>query len=121
MGIAKTLLGIDAAYGGALVGADLNERAILALLTQHPKRKVVVTPLGGNGFIFGRGNKPLTPQVIRTVGREHILVVATEHKMRQVGVLRVDTGDPAVDALLNGYWEVIIGYDIARVARVCAP
>lgn len=121
MGIPKTLLGIDAAYGGALVGADLNERAILALLAQHPKRKVVVTPLGGNGFIFGRGNKPLTPQVIRTVGREHILVVATEHKMRQVGVLRVDTGDPAVDALLNGYWEVIIGYDIARVARVCAP
>jgi predicted polyphosphate/ATP-dependent NAD kinase len=73
---------VDAVCNGALVAADVNERAILDLLRRYPQRKIVVTPLGGNGFIFGRGNKQFTPEVIRRVGREYILVVGTEDKMR---------------------------------------
>ncbi len=80
----------------------------------------MVTPLGGNGFIFGRGNKPFTPAVIRRVGLDRIMVIATEEKARQVGVLRVDTGDPALDAQLSGYRQVMIGYDIARAMKVVA-
>lgn len=114
----KTLLGIDAVYNDAIVGEDLNEKAILDLLTRYPRCKIVVTPLGGNGFIFGRGNKPFTPRVLRQVGRDNIIVVATEHKLQQIGVLRVDTGDEDVDAMLAGYIEVQIGYDLARVVRV---
>ena len=89
-------------------------------MAQHPNSRIVVTPLGGNGFIFGRGNKPFTPEVIRQVGRDHIVVVATEQKVRQVGVLRVDTGDPALDADLAGYIEVQTGYNLARVVKVVA-
>jgi predicted polyphosphate/ATP-dependent NAD kinase len=120
LGVSKTLLGIDAVYDGEVVGLDLNERALQELLSRYPRREIVVTPLGGNGFIFGRGNKPFTPQILREVGRDHITVVATEAKMREVGVLRVDTGDPEVDADLAGYIEVATGYNVARVARVCA-
>jgi predicted polyphosphate/ATP-dependent NAD kinase len=114
----KTLLGIDAIYAGQMVAQDLNERAILDLLRHYSQCIIVVTPLGGNGFLFGRGNKPFTPEVIRRVGRENLVVVATEHKVRQVGVLRVDTGDEDVDTMLAGYIEVQIGYDLARVVKV---
>ena len=120
LGVEKTLLGIDAVLGGNVVGRDLNEREILVLLALHSQAEIVVTPLGGNGFIFGRGNKPFTPAVIRRVGLDHVAVIATEEKARQVGVLRVDTGDPALDAQLNGYRQVMIGYDIARAMKVVA-
>jgi predicted polyphosphate/ATP-dependent NAD kinase len=120
LGVSKTLLGIDAVLDGEVVARDLNEGEILALLAEHKRREIVVTPLGGNGFIFGRGNKPFTPEVIRAVGRDHIVVIATERKMRELGALRVDTGDPEVDEMLSGYVEVIIGYDVARVAKVRA-
>jgi predicted polyphosphate/ATP-dependent NAD kinase len=99
LALPKTLLGVDAVCDRALVAADVNERAILDLLRRYPQRKIVVTPLGGNGFIFGRGNKQFTPEVIRQVGREHILVVGTEDKMRQLPGLRVDTGDAALDEM----------------------
>jgi len=116
----KTLLGIDAVLAGKLLASDLSERGILDLLTLHADSCIVVTPLGGNGFIFGRGNKPFTPEVIRKVGRDHIVVVATEQKVRQIGVLRVDTGDPALDTDLSGYIEVQTGYNLARAVKVVA-
>ncbi len=118
LALPKTLLGVDAVCDGALIAADVNERALLDLLKRYPQRKIVVTPLGGNGFIFGRGNKQFTPEVIRQVGREHILVVSAEDKMRQLPGLRVDTGDAALDAALGGYFEVAVGYKRGRVMKV---
>lgn len=120
LGIAKTLLGIDAVLDGKVIAQDLNEQQILALLDEHPHSTIVVTPLGGNGFIFGRGNKPFTPAVIRRVGPDRITIIATERKALQIGVLRVDTGDTALDATLAGYRQVIIGYDLARAMKVQA-
>jgi predicted polyphosphate/ATP-dependent NAD kinase len=118
LGVPKTLLGIDAVKDGKRVGADLNEAAILDLLDREPQREIVVTPLGGNGFLFGRGNKPFTPQVLHRVGREHIRVIATQRKAREVGVLRVDTGDPEIDQWLSGYLEVTVGYHFVKVMKV---
>ncbi len=116
--VPKTLLGIDAVKGGERVGVDLNETAILDLLDREPQREVIVTPLGGNGFLFGRGNKPFTPQVLRRVGREYIRVIAAQRKAREVGVLRLDTGDPEVDRCLSGYIEVTVGYHFVKVMKV---
>jgi len=118
LALPKTLLGVDAVCDGALVAADVNERAILDLLRRYPRRKIVVTPLGGNGFIFGRGNKQFTPEVIRQVGREHILVIGADDKMRQLPGLRVDTDDATLDAALGGYLEVAVGYKRGRVMKV---
>jgi predicted polyphosphate/ATP-dependent NAD kinase len=75
LSLEKTLLGIDAIVNGKLVGSDLNERSILELLDCYARAVIVVTPLGGNGFIFGRGNKQFTPQVLRRIGRENIVVI----------------------------------------------
>jgi predicted polyphosphate/ATP-dependent NAD kinase len=120
LGIEKTLLGIDAVVDGERVGTDLNEREILELLDTYPDREIVVTPIGGNGFVLGRGNKQFTPAVLRRVGAQHLIVVATPEKMAGLDVLRVDTGDPAVDAALSGYREVVVGYRRARMVKVVA-
>jgi predicted polyphosphate/ATP-dependent NAD kinase len=122
--VPKTLLGVDAVvageHGGERVGADLNADDILALLDRYPQRAIVVTPLGGNGFLFGRGNQQFTPEVLRRVGREHLIVLATAQKAHALSVLRVDTGDRRVDEMLSGYLEVVIGYRRSRVMRVMA-
>jgi predicted polyphosphate/ATP-dependent NAD kinase len=109
VGVAKTLLGIDAIFEGELVGIDLNEKGILELLERYKRRKMIVTPIGGNGFIFGRGSKQFTPKVIKQVGRENIIVVGTKDKLSRLDCLRVDTGDLEMDRLLQGPMEVTVG------------
>jgi predicted polyphosphate/ATP-dependent NAD kinase len=84
MGLGKTLLGVDAVRAGVLAGKDLNEKGILDLLEGVEKREIVVTPIGGNGFVFGRGSKQFTPEVIKRVGARNIRVVATRDKVSQL-------------------------------------
>ena len=120
IGVQKTLLGIDAIFNGNLVGMDLNEKGILELLEQYEKRKIVITPLGGNGFIFGRGSKQFTPEVIKKVGKDNIIVAGTKDKLGKLECLRVDTGDFELDKLLSGYIEVTIGYkEVMMVKVIC--
>jgi predicted polyphosphate/ATP-dependent NAD kinase len=118
LGVVKTLLGVDAVYAGALVGKDVNEKGILDLLERYGKSKIVVTPIGGNGFILGRGSKQLTPEVIRRVGINNIMVVGTRDKVSQLECLRVDTGDLALDEMFRGYVRVTVGYGEAMLMEV---
>ncbi len=118
LGVGKTLLGVDAVFNNRLTGTDLNERGVLELLDQYPKSKLIVTPLGGNGFIFGRGNRQFTPEVIARVGRENIIVVATRDKIDKLECLRVDTDDYGLDRELSGYMDVITGYKYSKLVRV---
>lgn len=118
LGIEKTLLGVDAVVDGQLVGRDLNERAILELLDRHARAVIVVTPLGGNGFIFGRGNKQFTPQVLRRIGRDNIIVIGDRGKLLKLASLHVDTGDPALDNALSGYIDVIVARNYTKLMRV---
>jgi predicted polyphosphate/ATP-dependent NAD kinase len=120
LGVEKTLLGVDAVRDGQLLASDINESQILELLEDHDRSQIIVTPIGGNGFIFGRGNKQFTPEVIRRVGRENILVLATRKKLQPLEALRVDTGDREVDQLLEGYLKVIVGYLEGKVMKVTA-
>jgi predicted polyphosphate/ATP-dependent NAD kinase len=114
----KTLLGIDAVRNRQLVGADLNEAAILALLDRYPDAYIVVTPLGGNGFILGRGNKQFTPEVLRRVGVDRIIILASRGKLMGLSDLHVDTGDEDLDRLLSGYRDVIVGHGHTKLMRV---
>ncbi len=118
LGLAKTLLGVDAVYNGELVGTDLNERAILKLLAAHPNAAIVVAPLGGNGFILGRGNKQFTPVVIRQVGADQLMVISTKQKLGSLKCLRVDTGDRDLDEQLAGYRSVLVGYRYSKMMPV---
>jgi predicted polyphosphate/ATP-dependent NAD kinase len=110
LGLGATLLGVDAVRDGQLVARDATEADLLALIGDEAS--IVISPIGGQGFLFGRGNQQLSAAVIRLVGRERILVVAAEEKVAALRGLpfSVDTGDPALDEELRGYVRVITGY-----------
>ncbi len=105
----KTLLGVDLFCNKKLVAKDVNEKEILEKI-EGRTAEIVVTPIGGQGFIFGRGNQQISPEVIRHVGRDNIVVIATEGKLRALRSLRVDTGDPDLDDELRGDIRVITDY-----------
>jgi predicted polyphosphate/ATP-dependent NAD kinase len=109
LGLPKTLLGVDAVRGGALAGADLTESRLLELVAAAPRAFIVVTVIGGQGHIFGRGNQQISPAVIRAVGPGNVIVIATQTKLLSLEgrPLLVDTGDPALDEQLSGYVKVI--------------
>ena len=120
LGLENTLLGVDAVKAGRLVGKDLNERQILDLFAQHPDRALIVSPIGAQGFVLGRGNRQLSPEVIRQIGVESIVVVATPAKLARTQVLHVDTGDANLDAAIigSGYLRVVTGFRRKRLVKI---
>ncbi len=119
LGVEKTLIGVDVVAEGKLVAADVNEAQLLGVLEGH-RAKIIVTPIGGQGYIFGRGNQQISPEVIRKVGRDNIIVVSPPGKIHSLRgqPLLVDTGDRAVDEMLRGYIRVVTGYREQIVYRV---
>jgi predicted polyphosphate/ATP-dependent NAD kinase len=120
LGVEKTLLGVDAVLDGVLVGTDLNERNILDLLERHRSAALILSPIGAQGFILGRGNLQISPTVIRRIGSENIIIAATPAKLRRTPVLRFDTGDAALDREFGRrqYLSVVTGYHRRRLVPV---
>ncbi len=92
----KTLLGVDLFHNKQIIAHDVNEKQILQAINGKTVR-IIVTPIGGQGFIFGRGNQQISAQVIRKVGLQNIIVIATKSKLGRLKALRVDTGDTELD------------------------
>jgi len=94
LGLEKTVLGVDVVRGRELVAADADEARLLQL-TDGADARIVVTPVGGQGFVFGRGNQQLSARVITQVGCSNVTIVATDTKLAALGgrPLLVDTGD----------------------------
>jgi predicted polyphosphate/ATP-dependent NAD kinase len=114
----KTLLGVDIFCNKKIVASDINEKQIIEKI-QGKTAQIIVTPIGGQGFIFGRGNQQISPEVIRRVGLDNIVVIATEGKLRSLKSLRVDTGDPNLDdALRARNIKVVTDYKTEYVMRV---
>jgi len=111
LGLEKTLLGVDVVLNRKLAASDANEAKLLELLDGRDA-KIIVTVIGGQGFVFGRGNQQISPKIIRRVGKENIVIVATLNKLSSLkgADLLVDTGDPELDAELSGYTRVVTGY-----------
>lgn len=120
LGVSKTLLGVDVVRNGKTVALDVNENQLLQLITRQ-KVKIIVSPIGGQGFIFGRGNQQISSIVIREVGLKNIIVIATRNKLASVGYgrpLLVDTGDEELDKTLSRYIRVVTGYKEEVVVKV---
>ena len=120
VGVPDTLLGVDLVYGHKLIASDCTEKEILEVIKDYDKVKILVTVIGGQGYIFGRGNQQISAAVIKAVGKENIIIAASQAKMLSfVGKpLFVDTGDEEVNAYLRGYMRVIVGYERTLVVRV---
>ncbi len=110
LGLEKTPLGVDALYNGRIVGKDLSEGEILKLLKEYGKASIVVSVIGRQGYVFGRGNQQFTPQILKSIGLSNIYILSPSEKLRNLKYLLVDTGDPELDIQLSGYHRVITGY-----------
>jgi len=116
----STLLGIDIQHAGKMHN-DLNENGLLEIINQHQGEiKLLLSPMGGQGFLIGRGNLQLSPDVLRAIGTDNILGIATPAKLLGLNELRIDTGDEDLDAEIRGkkYLKVLQGYRTTRVIRV---
>ena len=114
----KTLLGVDVYKNRALVLKDADEQRLIDILRADQKAEIVVTPIGKQGFIFGRGNQPISPEVIRKVGTDHVLIVASPTKLNSLTALKVDAGEAELDGKLKGFRRVLVGYGRERLVRV---
>ena len=112
MGLQGTLLGVDVLHNGELILQDATEQQLWALLEQGGDWRILVTAIGGQGHILGRGNQQLSPRIIRAVGLNNLLVVATKTKLTTLDgrPFLVDSGDAELDQQLTGLRRVLSGY-----------
>lgn len=114
LGIGHTLLGVDAVYKGELVARDLNETGILNLLSRYDRVNIIISPIGAQGFILGRGNQQISSRVLEITGLSALIVVATPAKLQHTPVLYVDTGDTVLNEQFPDSIPVICGYQMAQ-------
>ena len=122
-GYETTLLGIDisCAEWPDPLEVDLNEAQLLEIIGRHEGEKLLLlSPMGGQGFLIGRGNLQLSPEVLRVVGLDNILGVVTPAKLLALEKIRIDTGDPDLDNefQLRKYVKLLQGFRTTRIMRV---
>ena len=112
LGIDGTLLGVDVVCDNQLVLKDATEPELYALVTEKPCR-LILSFIGGQGHLFGRGNQQLSPRVLRSIGAENIQVISTRAKLATLAgrPLQIDTGDARLNRALAGLIPVLTGYD----------
>ena len=115
----STLLGVDLIYKKKLSGLDLNESQLLEKIKGR-KTKLIVTPVGGQGYLFGRGNQQISSEVLNNVGKSNILIISSKHKLNALKgrPLQIDTGDKVTDDMLSDYYRIITGYNEAVIYRI---
>ena len=123
LGIDGTLLGVDAILNDELIAKDANEAELMTLIESHPGPvKLIITPIGGQGILLGRGNHTICHRVIDHLGMKNTWVVASKSKLNELDgrPLRLDTGEPELDQRLSGYLPVITGYDDQVIYQLAA-
>ncbi|WP_068545652.1 ATP-NAD kinase family protein [Thalassotalea crassostreae] len=124
LAIDNTLLGVDLLLEQELVANDVIESQLYEQVTSSKHGvKLVITVIGGQGHIFGRGNQQLSPRIIRAIGKENIIVVATKTKLQALNQrpLIVDTGDATLDKELSGFIPVVTGFHDQVLYPVASP
>lgn len=124
LGVSGTLLGVDAVLGdGTPLARDASRRELEELAgRQGCPLHLVLSPIGGQGMLLGRGNQQISPRLLRAAGRRGLHVLAPQGKLMSLhgGVLRIDSGDPGLDAQFDGYLPVTTGYREQTMWRVSA-
>lgn len=121
LNLPNTLLGVDVVRAGEVIANDVTAHQLEQLISEHQGPVcLIITVIGGQGHIFGRGNQQLSPAVIRMIGKDNIQIVATKAKLQALGQrpLLVDTGEPDLDAELSGLMRVTTGYHDEVFVRV---
>jgi predicted polyphosphate/ATP-dependent NAD kinase len=115
LGVEGSPLGVDLYHDQTMIGRDVSETTILEAIHDHGGSHILVTPIGGQGFVFGRGNPQLSPSVLR---QSEFSVVASKQKLDRLGQLRIDSGDPSLDESLRGWTRVRVGRYERRLMEI---
>lgn len=112
LGVEATLLGVDCVLDGRLVGKDIDEIHLLELCRSQEHRRLVLTPIGGQGFLLGRGNQQVSASVLKFFEPDDLLVLCTPTKLQALegAPLLLDTGDETMDRKFSGYVRMITGF-----------
>lgn len=119
LGLQKTLLGVDLLHNQQIIAFDLNEQKILSFINNHPI-KIIVSLIGRQGFLFGRGNLQFTPKILRLIPSSNIIIIATKSKLANIQsrCLRIDSRDPDLDNEMRGLYKVITDYDEVKIEEL---
>jgi len=120
LGLEKTLLGVDVIQSGELLLKDASEKDLLSMLDREKCVKIIVSPIGAQGFILGRGSQQISASILRRVGEANLIIISTPHKLAELPQLLVDTGDQELDRALAGKRMVVTGYRIAQRKETAA-
>lgn len=112
-----TLLGVDLVKDGKLIIKDARENQIIEKLSDE-SATIILSPIGKQGFILGRGNQQISSRIIKKVGKENLIVVATPTKLESTPKLNVDTGDVELDNKFRGHIPVIVSFGLKRTMPV---
>jgi predicted polyphosphate/ATP-dependent NAD kinase len=120
LGLEKTLLGVDVIRNGKMLIKDASEKDLLMMLESEKAVKVILSPIGAQGFILGRGSQQISAAVINRIEQENLIIVSTPHKLAELPRLLVDTGDLQTDVALAGKRLVVTGYRMAQRKETAA-
>jgi len=120
LNLSSTLLGLDAIKNKQLIMNDVSSQQIKELFKVHEKVCLILTIIGGQGHLFGRGNQQISPEIIKHIGRDNIVIISTPKKIQSLEKrpIRVDTGDAVLNKSLMGVVPVITGYDEKILYRI---
>ena len=109
---------MDLLLNKKIIAKDVTEKEIIEKI-EGKKSKIIITPIGGQGFIFGRGNQQISSDVIKMVGLNNIFVLSTKSKLSGLKKLRIDTGDKELDDLFReNKLKVIVDYGVELLVKV---
>jgi predicted polyphosphate/ATP-dependent NAD kinase len=118
LGLKKTLLGVDVIRDRMPVAADCDEKTLLRLVEKYPNARIILSPIGAQGFILGRGNQQVSARLVRKIGIKNLIVIATPHKLAEIPYLYIDSGDADLDREFGDTIQVISGYRIAQRKKI---
>jgi len=114
LGVEGSLLGVDVILNRELIAADVSAQQLRDLIAHHVSDvHLIITAIGGQGHIIGRGNQQLAVDILRAIPRQNIHIIATKEKILSLHnrPLLVDSNDPDFDKSFSGYQSVLVGYD----------
>lgn len=113
LGLPGTLLGVDLIMNRELLAADVSAQQLRDYMDRYSTACLIITPIGGQGHIIGRGNQQLAPDILQQIPRSHIQIIATKEKIQslQGRPLLVDSNDPELDKSFTGYQSILVGYN----------
>ena len=121
MGIENpTLLGVDVWFQGNVIAQDVHESQLFELVQKYPKSRIMLSIIGGQGIVLGRGNQQISPRIIEHVGLDKLQFLATQSKILALEgrPLRIDSGSDELDRRLSGFHKILCAYDDALLYEI---